>query len=332
MQALQKVANWLRGSSPGGVRSDGCDPMSAIQAPADHQRLAGDETESRLPSSPLPAGDQASTAPDEAASAAAGPAPLGKRKAPDEAEAAGDGAAKRPATAARPSQPARQQQPAAAAAPAGKRKLGAAAAEEIEPAEAAAAAEERSPGAAPRPAVRPRREPPAAAAPAEPVGSPAPSPYRMMSPKLGAAPLNQLPGYNFSKAAKLRRSSTASDLTTRTTAGSGAAGAAAGAAPASGGTLQPTFRRKLAAPPSRLGGEQGCRNLSHPASMPALLRPRVGLSSMPIPSAAALSPGQPPLQSLPPAAPACRHAWQPRPACAAAALRAAGASGQPVGV
>ena len=162
-----------------------------------------------------------------------------------------------PAPAAAAPQP--QPQPAAARA---KRKQ--AGNGEIE----AAAADARSPAALSRAAVRPRWEQPAAAATAAPggttssvggaaIGSPAPSPYRLLSPaKAGAAPLNQLPGYHFSKT---RRSSAASDVSTAGSSGAGGDGTAA-----SGSSLQPPYRRKLAAPPSRLGGEsrsrcrQGC--------------------------------------------------------------------------
>lgn len=199
------------------------------------------------------AGAQASTTPQ-----------LGKRKAPDDEEgddeaphAPGDDAAtarKRPATEApgpssQASRPRQHEQDATGAAPGGKRKLGPS--EEIQP------ADERSPPAASRPSARPRHEEPVAQARAEAIGSPAPSPYRLSSPKPGAAPLTQLPGYHFSRAAKSRRSSAASDVTTRSTGASGAA--AAGSVAAAGGQPgpQPTYRRKLASVPSRLGGERG---------------------------------------------------------------------------
>lgn len=156
----------------------------------------------------------------------------------------------------------------AVVAPGSKRKLGAAAAEDSEAQPAlgwagAAADSDASPAAQPRPTVRLRREQPAPATngaagpvssgPSLAIGSPAPSPYRLLSPaKAGAAQLNQLPGYNFSRAAKSRRSSAVSDASTAASAGASAGSAASGS---SNAAPQPLYRRKLAAPPSRLGGE-----------------------------------------------------------------------------
>lgn len=168
------------------------------------------------------------------------------------------------ARATAPAQPAAEQ-PAASdggkappAAAGAKRK--AAGREEIEP--ASAAASDVSPPALPRAAGRPRWEAPAPAAgptasggsaPTLAIGSPAPSPYRLLSPaKAGAASLQQLPGFQFSRS---RRSSAASDVSTGAS-GSGVAGSRR----ASSGSIaaaQSLHRRKLAAPPSRLGGELG---------------------------------------------------------------------------
>lgn len=162
-----------------------------------------------------------------------------------------------------PGPPAKRQQPSAA--PTSKRKAaeedGGQAADKQEQ-DGGAARRPRLGGASPAPlprvAVRPRWEQAPAAAPSTSVdgvgggstrvgaaiGSPAPSPYRLMShAKAGAAPLNQLPGYQFSRAARPRRSSAASDASTAASGGS------------AGGAPQPLYRRKLAAPPSRLGGE-----------------------------------------------------------------------------
>jgi hypothetical protein len=252
MQALQSIVGWLRGGSPSGA--DRIDHASTPPRCKCVHKLTGNATfATRVPAAVV--GAQASTTPQ-----------LGKRKAPDDEErddeaphAPGDGddaatARKRPATdppgpSSQASRPRQHEQDATAAAPGGKRKLGPS--EEIQP------ADERSPPAASRPKARPRHEEPVAQARAEAIGSPAPSPYRLSSPKPGAAPLTQLPGYHFSRAAKSRRSSAASDVTTRSTGASG--GAAAGSVAAAGGQPgpQPTYRRKLASVPSRLGGERG---------------------------------------------------------------------------
>ena len=262
--AVDWASSWLRGASPGEgsviVRrcwSRGRGPF--LPEPA------------VLPPLSPPAGLQASNAV---------PAALGKRKAPEDdapaeqqaAEGGGDGdegrgakrlAAAGPAThAPGPTRPAAEQPTAsggtdaAQAAAGAKRK--AAGREEIEP-----AASDASPPALPRAAVRPRWEAPApaggpttstATAPALAIGSPAPSPYRLLSPaKAGAASLQQLPGFQFSRS---RRSSAASDVST----GASASGAAGGRHASSSSIVaaQPLHRRKLAAPPSRLGGEPGC--------------------------------------------------------------------------
>ena len=94
-------------------------------------------------------------------------------------------------------------------------------------------------GLTPRPAIRPRWE----------AGSPAPSTYRIFSPRPGVAQLDSLPSYQFSKL-RPRRSSAASD----SSRGGGAAAGGGG-----GGRqlpAQPQHRRKLVAAPSRLAG--GC--------------------------------------------------------------------------
>lgn len=91
-------------------------------------------------------------------------------------------------------------------------------------------------------------------------GSPAPSPHRLFSPRAGAAQLNNLPPYDFSRQ-RPRRSSTASDASSsRLSRLSGASdGGRGGNAP--GSVRKPAappsgqqFRRKLVAVPSRLGG------------------------------------------------------------------------------
>lgn len=137
-----------------------------------------------------------------------------------------------------------------AAAGGSKRKLGGG--EKIEPFEAASSPAAEHPL---RAAVRPRWEQTAGGSTLSggaAVGSPAPSPYRVLSPgKAGAASLSQLPGLQFSKS---RRSSAASDVTSAGSRG-GASTRGAGDGGGSSGGLQPSFRRKLAAPPSRLGGE-----------------------------------------------------------------------------
>jgi hypothetical protein len=287
MQAIQALAGWLRGTSPGGrwMMVGECLTNQGEWFPTTDVRLIKCR-------GPCRAGLQASNAAAEGAAAAgaAGTA-LGKRKKGDEADeeeqaatAAGAAATaaslakeladgrggKRVATGAGPSQPAvasgSGQPPRAAATPRTQQAAAGAKRKQAGDGEfEAAAADARSPAALPRAAVRPRWEQPGAAAVTAAaaggtsssiggaaIGSPAPSPYRLLSPaKAGAAPLNQLPGYHFSKT---RRSSAASDVST---AGSSGGGGGDGAT-ASGSSLQPPYRRKLAAPPSRLGGEPSC--------------------------------------------------------------------------
>lgn len=262
--AVDWASSWLRGASPGEGSAIGRRCWVRGRGPALPQPAV-------LPPPSPPAGLQASNAV---------PAALGKRKAPEDdapAEQAPEGgggdddegrgakrlAAAGPATCApAPARPATEQPTtsggtdAAQAAAGAKRK--AAGREEIEP-----AASDASPPALPRAAVRPRWEAHApaggpttstATAPALAIGSPAPSPYRLLSPaKAGAASLQQLPGFQFSRS---RRSSAASDVSTGAS-GSGAAGGRR-ASSSSIVATQPLHRRKLAAPPSRLGGEPGC--------------------------------------------------------------------------
>lgn len=275
-------------------------------------------------------------------SAAAEPA-LGKRKErPDDeappGEAAGDAAAateearrgsKRLATAAGPSAPPQADrtleqaadkltESSAKQAAAGVKRKPAAGGEEIEP---RGAGPDASPPALPRAAVRPRWEQPAASGGGAAIGSPGPSPYRLLSPaKAGAASLNQLPGLQFSKG---RRSSAASDISTAGS-GSGSRATAAAAPSSSASGAQPLFRRKLAAPPSRLGGEPAAASLVVHAArwatsckLPSRTRRLMHLSPHAL------------LHILPTT---CRHARQPGHARPPAAGGAPGAGGQPVRV
>lgn len=252
-------------------------PVRALPCPACPAAVEEASTAAALGKRKAPesAGDEA-----EAAAAAAGPA---EQEQPDsranKRTVAGDDAEPRP--------PAKQQQQGTEP----KRKRKAAEDEVAKPAneqeQAGSAARksrlgEASPALLPRVAVRPRWEQLTAAAPSTSaggagtggsthvgavIGSPVPSPYRSMSPaKPGAASLNQLPGYQFSRAARPRRSSAASDASTAASGGS------------AGGAAQPLYRRKLAAPPSRLGGEPmlPCRSWSvcggHNLSLPVSAR------------------------------------------------------------
>ena len=165
----------------------------------------------------------------------------------------------------------------------------------------------------PRAAVRPRWEQPASSSGgAAAVGSPAPSPYRVLSPaKAGAASLSALPGFQFSKS---RRSSTASDAAS--TAGS--RGGAIGASGSAGGGLQPPYRRKLAAPPSRLGGAPFALESQYRMCCCCCVSPLLAVGSMPT--------------ATPFCRPHRRHAWLSRHARPPAARRARRAGRRPVRV